>query len=101
MEPMVTDLRVKRLIRFDGEGSLKAFCDLAIGDLFLIRGLRVVAGKKGLFVSMPRQQGKDAKWYDSVVAMTKGAEAAVNRVVLEAYRETNSETRPEALKHLP
>lgn len=78
-------LSVKRLLHFKGEGSLKAYCDLAIAEAFLIKGLRVVEGKNGLFVSMPRQQGKDGKWYDSVTALTKEAKAEVGRVVLEAY----------------
>ena len=87
MPSLEARLSVERMVRFDGEGSLKAYCDLAIGDAFLIKGLRVVEGKNGLFVSMPRQQGKDAKWYESVVALTKEANAEVSRVVLEAYRQ--------------
>ena len=82
-----TGLTVKRMIRFDGEGSLKAYCDLAIEDRFLIKGLRVVEGKNGLFVSMPRQQGKDGKWYDNVSALTKEMKVEVGRVVLEAYQQ--------------
>ena len=78
---------VKRLVKFDGEGSLKAYCDLAIGDLLVIKGLRVVEGKQGLFVSMPRQQGKDQKWYDSVVALTKDVKRAVDQVVMAAYQQ--------------
>ncbi len=93
MESAVMDLAVKRLIRFEGQGSLKAFCDLAIGERLLIKGLRVVEGKNGLFVSMPRQQGKDAKWYDNVVALTKEIKQEVNRVVLEAYQQHTLDER--------
>ena len=82
---MGTELAVKRLVKFEGDGSLKAYCDLAIGDQFLVKGLRVVQGKNGLFVSMPREQGKDQKWYDNVVLLTDKAKTDVNRVVLEAY----------------
>ena len=81
------ELAVKRIIRFSGEGSLKAYCDLEIGEIVLIKGLRVVNGRNGLFVSMPRQQGKDAKWYDSVVALTDEVKREVGRVVLGAYAE--------------
>jgi stage V sporulation protein G len=87
MKNLEAELSVKRMIRFEGEGSLKAFCDLAIGEMLLVKGLRVVEGKQGLFVSMPRQQGKDAKWYESVVALTKEAKDEISRVVLEAYRQ--------------
>ncbi len=78
---------VQRLLRFDGEGSLKAYCDLLVDNRFVIKGLRVVEGKNGLFVSMPRQQGKNGKWYDSVTAVTKEAKEEVGRVVLGAYQE--------------
>ncbi len=71
---------------FNGEGSLKAFCDLAIGEMFLIRGVRVIEGKQGLFVSMPRQQGKDGKWYETVAMLSKEVNAEVKKVVLEEYQ---------------
>jgi len=87
---MGTGLAVRRLVKFEGEGSLKAFCDLEIGHAFLVKGLRVVKGKNGLFVSMPREQGKDQKWYDSVMALTPEAKEAVNRAVLEAYDQSSS-----------
>ena len=87
---MVTDLVVKRLIRLDGAGTVKAFCDLAVGDLLLIRSLKVVEGKKGLFVSMPREQGKNGMWYDVAVPMTKEATQAMSNVVLEAYEQSGN-----------
>ncbi len=87
METLAIEVSVTRLVKFDGEGSLKAFCEVALGNQFLIKGLRVVQGKNGLFVSMPRQQGKDNHWYNSVEALTKEAKAEVGRIVLEAYEQ--------------
>jgi stage V sporulation protein G len=92
METCALEFAVKRLVRFDGAGSLKAYCDLLVADALLIKGLRVVQGKNGLFVSMPRQQGKDQKWYDSVVALTKDTKAELGRVVLEAYEQNGDLT---------
>ena len=97
METLAPELSVKRLMRFDGDGSLKAYCDLAIGEAFLIKGLRVVSGKNGLFVSMPRQQGKDRKWYDNIVLLNKQIKQNVDRVVLEAYQEETSNGSPKSL----
>ena len=91
MERCEVDFAVKRLIKFDGEGSLKAFCDLAVGDLFLIKGLRVVAGRNGLFVSMPRLQTKNGKWFDSVETMSKETKEEVGRIVMEAYHQEAAE----------
>ena len=82
---------VQRLIKFDGEGTLRAFCDLVVGDFVVIKGLRVVNGRKGLFVSMPRQQGKDTKWYDVVEPLTKEVKQEVDQLVLSAYEQTTQD----------
>ncbi len=81
------EFSVKRLLRFDGEGNLKAYVDLGIGNLLVIKGVRVVEGKNGLFVSMPRQQGKDGKWYDNVTIESPAMKEEVGRVVLGAYQQ--------------
>ena len=78
---------MKRLVKFEGDGSLRAYCDLAIGDRFLVKGLRVVKGKNGLFVSMPRHQSKDGKWFDAVETLTRNIRATVQQLVLEAYEQ--------------
>ena len=88
-----TTFAVTRFVRYDGGGTLKAFCDVILGDHCLIRGVRIIDGKEGLFVSLPRQLGRSGKWYDSVVLMSKEAKEALTEAVLRAYqgrRHTNS-----------
>jgi stage V sporulation protein G len=71
--------------------ALKAFCDIAIGDWLLIRGIRVIDGKDGLFVSMPRQQSGNGKWYDSVVLRSQTVRQAIAQAVLaEFHREVTN-----------
>ncbi len=79
-------ITVKRINRMDGTRNLKAFCDLEVAETFLIKGVRVVEGKNGLFVSMPQEQGKDGNWYDTVFPLTKEARKQVSEVVLTAYQ---------------
>lgn len=80
-------LQVVRLYRLDGESKIKAFADVSIGD-FIIKGLKVLDGKNGLFLSMPREKAKDGKWYDTVFPVTKEARKSLNDLVLEAYQRT-------------
>jgi stage V sporulation protein G len=80
-------IEVDRLYRFDNGGQLKAFADIAVGGQFTVKGFRVVDGKKGLFVSMPSEIGKDGKWYDTFRPMTDAARAELSRVILEAYNQ--------------
>lgn len=83
--PAEIEVTVKRMIKLDREGATRAFCDVKIAEAFLVKGLRVVEGKKGLFVSMPQEAGKDGNWYDTVVPLTKEARQQVSEVVLGAY----------------
>jgi len=80
------DIKVVRLHRFDGDSKLKAFADIAIGD-FIVKGLRVVQGKKGLFLAMPQEQAKDGKWYSLFFPITDEARQSLAAKVLAAYQE--------------
>ena len=80
-------IEVDRLYRFDNGGQLKAFADIVVGGQFAVKGFRVVDGKKGLFVSMPSEVGKDGTWYNTFKPLTKEAHNELNKVVLEAYQK--------------
>jgi len=79
-------IEVARIYRFDNESSLKAFADVIIGEV-LVKGVRVIKGSNGLFVTMPKSQGKDGKWYPTVALVDKSMQAELQSIVLEAYQE--------------
>ncbi len=78
-------IQVSRIYRIDGDTKLKAFVDIAIGD-FIIKGLRIVNGQKGLFLAMPQEKAKDGKWYSVFYPATKEARQNLSEVVLTAYQ---------------
>jgi len=80
------EIKVSRIHRFDGDAKLKAFVDICVGGV-VIKGLRVVNGSNGLFVSMPRHQGKDGKWYDTVYPESQERKQELSELVLNAYGE--------------
>lgn len=77
--------RVERMYRMAGETSTRAFADVSVGGVVMVKGLRVVRGSKGLFVGMPRKPGRDGNWYDTVRPLTKEARASLVSTVLEAF----------------
>jgi len=79
-------IQVSRIHRFDGDSKLKAFVDITIGD-FIIKGLRIVNGQKGLFLAMPQEKSKDGKWYNTFYPRTKETRQNLTEVVLAAYQE--------------
>ena len=75
--------------KLNGEGKTKAFCDVSVSGTLLIRGFRVVDGKNGLFVSMPRRQGRDGQWYETVTPLSDEVRGRLSGLVLGAYQEAH------------
>jgi len=89
---MSLEIKVNRIHRLDPQiRNIKAFADIEISGAILVKGLQVLDGRNGLFVSMPRQRGKDNKWYETVRTMTPEAKDKVMSAVLEAYGVKTSE----------
>jgi len=81
-------VEVARIYRLDsGRSSLKAFADIVVDGKMLIKGIRVVEGKNGLFAGMPKMQSsKDGKWYDTFRILDDELKQELQSVVLEAYQ---------------
>ncbi len=81
------EIRVERVHRLDGESPLKGFADISVAGTFLIKGLRIVAGQEGLFVSMPQEKGKNGRWYNTVDLLNKALKEKLASLVLSAFEE--------------
>ena len=79
--------KVEKMFRLPEAGSLKAFADISVNDALVIRGVRIIEGKKGIFVSMPKEQGKDNKWYDQVTCLNADVFDALSQTVMAHYDE--------------
>ena len=79
------EIKVLKVHRIEGQNRIKAFVDVSINDALLIKGLRIVEGNKGLFVSMPVEQGRNEKWYERVRCLNKSIRDEIANVVLTAY----------------
>jgi stage V sporulation protein G len=79
--------KVEKMYKLPDAGSLCAFADVCVNDALVIKGVRVLKGKKGLFVSMPQEQGKDGKWYDQVVCKSAGVYEEFSDEVIRHYED--------------
>lgn len=80
------ELKIAKIHRLPEGGRLKAFVDVSVNDALLIKGLRVVDGKAGLFVSMPQEQGRDKRWYDLVRCLNEDVQGMISQKVISAYQ---------------
>ena len=78
------EMEVARIYKTSNGSALKAFVDIVIGQL-LVKGVRIIEGKDGLFVTMPQVSGKDGKFYPTVMCLDDSLKEKLEKVVLEAY----------------
>lgn len=69
------------------KSNTKAFIDLKLDDTLIIKGLSLVEGKKGLFISYPSKKGKDDKYYNSVYSLDKEWSKKLEDTCIKKYKE--------------
>lgn len=82
-------MKIKAEIRniFPDSGKLKAVSNLVIEDCFVVKNVRVIDGKNGLFVSMPSRQNADGKYSDICFPIRTEVQQQIEKEVLDAYHE--------------
>jgi DNA-binding cell septation regulator SpoVG len=79
-------IEVARLYRVDNDSSLKAFVDVIVNGQVLVKGIKVFRNRDGNeFVAMPKQQGKDGRWYEIVSLLDEEVKQEMQEAVLEAF----------------
>ncbi len=81
------DIEIANIYRFDGGGSIKAFCDIIVSNVLIIKGIRIIEGRNGLFVKMPFNANKDERWYESIRPMSKEIRSALNEIIIKAFND--------------
>ena len=85
----ITDIRV-RLVNNNND-KLKAVASITIDGEFVIHELKVINGKDGYFLSMPRRKVNDGEFKDIVHPIKTEAREALTKLVLDAYEKALAE----------
>ena len=62
-----------------------AMASLTIGGCFAVRGVKVMQGKNGPFVSMPQARDGKGEWHDVCFPTSKDVRDLVTQMVMEKY----------------
>ena len=88
----VTDVRISPIKQIEGLTHTKALAEIVFNDQLLIRGIRVVEGENGLYISYPfpfhPTTGEDGQPRSTVFPITNVLRDHVEAVVLEKYQDT-------------
>jgi stage V sporulation protein G len=81
------DVRIQSL---QMNGSKKGNATVTLNGQFAIRGVNVMEGPNGLFVSMPSWKDANNEYHDICFPCTKESRAEFDRAVLGAYKQAHA-----------
>jgi len=82
---MITITEVRVSLRDDDK--LKAFVSITLESCFVIRGLKIIRGNKGLFVAMPSRRKPDGTFQDLCHPINNDTRAMMENLIINAYYE--------------
>jgi stage V sporulation protein G len=94
----ITEVR----ITLKNEDKLKAFANITFNNEFVVRGLKVISGSQGYFVSMPSRRKKDGSFQDMAHPITNDLRKKIEDRVLDAFESelNRPETTPAVVSQI-
>ncbi len=77
----ITEVR----ITLKDEAKLKAFASITFDDCFVLRGLKVISGSQGYFVSMPSRRTRLGTFQDIAHPITNEMRKKIENTILDAF----------------
>lgn len=77
---------------YDGNSKTKAFIELVLDNTLVIKGMTLVEGSKGLFLSFPSSKGKDGKYYNSIYSLDKEFTGQLEEACIKKYNEVRKDS---------
>lgn len=82
----ITDVRL-RAVKGEDELKLKAYADVTFDGCFVIHGLKIIDGQKGMFVAMPSRKMADGEYKDIVHPITSELRKEITETVIAKFKE--------------
>ena len=79
----------------ESHNNTLAMASLTIANCFAVRGVKVVQGKNGPFVSMPQARDNKGGFQDVCYPITREGREQVSRLVLEKFHELMEQMTPQ------
>lgn len=79
----ITEIRVT----LRDEDRLKGFANVTFDGAFVVRGMKIIEGNDGLFVSMPSRKRSNGTYQDIAHPINRKTRTMIEESVLKAYEE--------------
>ncbi len=86
----VTDVRIRRI---QTDGKLRAYVSITFDDSFVVHDLRIIDGRKGMFVAMPSKLLPNGNHKDIAHPINTEVREMIQTAVLKEYEATAQEAK--------
>jgi stage V sporulation protein G len=86
-ESALVEITEVRIYKPKTEGAVKAYATVSLDNEFIVKGLKILEGENGLWVSMPSRKAKDGTFQDIFHPASREAREKIVNAILNAYRE--------------
>jgi stage V sporulation protein G len=77
------------------EDRLKAFVNVTFDNCFVVRGMKIIEGSDGLFISMPSRKAEDGTYRDVAHPINNEFRQKIEKAILEKYNEALAVQSPQ------
>ena len=81
----IKDIRIRKI---DKDGKMKAIVSITFDNAFVVHDIKVIEGKKGLFIAMPSRRALDNEFKDIAHPINPETRNQLQEMVLAKYQET-------------
>ena len=81
----ITSVNVKKIEKEDSR--MKGIVSVLIDDCFVIRDIRIIDGKDGLFVAMPSRKNIDGEYHDIAHPINAETRKMFEDAIIEEYNK--------------
>jgi stage V sporulation protein G len=83
-------------ITLKDEEKLKAYASVTFDNAFVVRGMKVINGKTGFFISMPSRKKSDGTYQDIAHPINNQTREQIENAILGKYKEALEQRVEEA-----
>ena len=83
----ITDIN---LFRVDGQ-KLKAYVAVVFDNVFIVRDLKIISGKNGLFVAMPNKKTRKGVYRDIAHLLNQEMRDSIEQKIIQKFLDGSSQ----------
>ena len=77
------------------DSRMKGIASVLLDDCFVVRDIRIIEGKDGLFIAMPSRKNADGEYHDIAHPINAETREKIQSAILAAYEAPETEESAE------